>query len=298
MTSQEDKQIGMWDVFLVFATLGYLSFIFFPTVRNIALICWNDDDYSHGLLLPLVGFYMLWDSRELITKKIRDAANVPRQNNKRITAIALLVLGLLALYLGEASGITYASWIGFFPAVLGAVHLLFGRTAALCFAPPFLLLFMAKPLPDSFVVRIFWPLQVLAARASKQVLEILDVPVHMVGNIIEIPAMKLLVEEACSGMRSVMALLTLALIVIYFVKLRFISKLLLLLAAVSVAVALNITRVALTGVLAHFYDPQAATGFFHTFSGMIVFIIGLPILYYTGIGLMKLEQRFTPEVAA
>jgi exosortase/archaeosortase family protein len=102
--------------------------------------------------------------------------------------------------------------------------------------------------------------------------------------------MTLLVEEACSGMRSVMAMLTLALIVIYFVKLRTISKLALAAISVFVAIVLNVFRVASTGLLAHFVDPQTATGFFHTFSGMIVFIVGLPILYYSGIALTKFES--------
>ncbi len=94
------------------------------------------------------------------------------------------------------------------------------------------------------------------------------------------PNMKLMVEEACSGMRSVMALLTLALIMIYFSSLNWLGKILLILSSLLLAIILNVFRVALTGVLAHFYDPEAATGFFHTFSGLIVFIVGLPVIFY------------------
>jgi exosortase len=161
----------------------------------------------------------------------------------------------------------------------------------LCIAPPVLLLFMAKPLPDSIVVRLFWPLQVLAARVSKLALELFNVPVYLSGNIIEIPEMRLLVEEACSGMRSVMALLTLSLIVIYFVPLRWYSKLILVAASVVTAIVINVCRVAMTGLLAHFYDPSTATGFFHTFSGMIVFVVGLPVLYGVGLLLTKAEAK-------
>jgi len=154
-----------------------------------------------------------------------------------------------------------------------------------------MLLLMAKPLPDSLVLRIFWPLQVLAARVSKEVLVILGVPTYIKGNVIEIPGMKLLVEEACSGMRSAMAMLTLAFIINYFVKINRFYQIVMVVFSLFVAVVLNVFRVATTGVLAHFYDPASATGFFHTFSGLIVFIIGLPLIYSFGALLEKLNAK-------
>ena len=109
-------------------------------------------------------------------------------------------------------------------------------------------------------------------------------------HIIELAQATVGVEEACSGMRSVMALVTLACIVIYFIELRLLSKFALVAASVLVAVVLNVFRVALTGLLAHFYSPAAATGFFHTFSGMVVFVVGLPILYYIGTLLLRFDH--------
>jgi len=278
------------DYLLALATLGVIGYLFYPTLKDIAMICWNDDDYSHGLLLPIVAVYMIWDRKDVIFKKIKDSI---RQDSKGglILPSILLVLGLLVYFIGTTSGISYATWIAFFPVAIAAAYLILGKTAAFQFAPAILILFMAKPLPDSLVVRIFWPLQVMAAKVSTAVLEVLSVPVYLSGNIIEIPSMRLMVEEACSGMRSVIALLTLAFIVNYFIDLNKFSKVVLVLSSLGVAIAMNVFRVALTGVLAHFYDPESATGFFHTFSGMIVFIVGLPILYLIGMGLLKLEGK-------
>lgn len=298
------KRLTPTDLALIAGTFGILAYLFYPTLREIALICWNDDDYSHGLLLPFIAGYMIWDKREQIFTRIRkadeDAIALPRvrrRENAWVGAELVLLVGLVLFFLGEASGIIFTSWVAFFPTVLAAIHLLFGRTTALALAAPVLLLFMAKPLPDSFVVRLFWPLQVLAAKVSAETLELFRVPVYLSGNIIEIPAMKLMVEEACSGMRSVMALVTLALIVIYFVELRAVAKLALVAIAISVAVILNVVRVAMTGLLAHFYDPSTATGFFHTFSGLIVFVVGLPLLYYAGVLLMRLDQKLAARSA-
>ena len=289
------------DLALMGAAFGIVFYLFYPTLKTIALICYNDDDYSHGLLLPVVAVYMIWDNRDKIISRFRKSGVLsgteqePAENEYRLAAPAfLLLLGLVLFFIGEVSGISFTSWLAFFPCILSVIFLVFGRSTTLSLSPAVLLLFMAKPLPDSFVVRLFWPLQVFAAKVSAATLAALNVPVHLSGNIIEIPAMKLLVEEACSGMRSCMALLTLALIVVYFVEMSWLSRFAMIVVAIAVAVVLNVFRVALTGILAHFYDPEAATGFFHTFSGLIVFIVGLPILYYCGRLLVKIDSIRNP----
>lgn len=291
--SKRPPSIAPVDISVLCALGALMVYLFYPTLRDIALICWNDDDYSHGLLLPIVAGYMLWDKRQTLLQRLQQAQGIIATKGKdggNLLPTALLIIGLFIYFVGEASGLSYASWISFFPVTLAVAHLCFGRTFAFAIAPAVLILFMAKPLPDSLVVRIFWPLQVMAAQVSTWTLEMLSVPVYLSGNIIEIPAMRLMVEEACSGMRSVMALLTLACIVIYFIDLTILSKLTIVFAALSVAICMNVFRVALTGVLAHFYDPKTATGFFHTFSGLIVFIVGLPILYGVGMLLFRIEE--------
>lgn len=262
--------------------------LFLPALLDIYEICSTDDDYSHGLLLPFVIGYIYWDRKEEI-KKLYE--NLAPSSKFSIFSLFLLVVGLFGHMLGLASKLSYFSWLAFFPTTLGILGLAFGFKFMSQVAGPFLLLIMAKPLPDSVVVRIFWPLQVLAAKIGAWTLDVLGVPVYLSGNIIEIPSMTLMVEEACSGMRSVMALLTLAFIMIFLNKLKTFYKFLLVFISLLLAITLNVFRVAMTGVLAHFYDPEAASGFFHTFSGLIVFIVGLPVLYWvTGILLKRSES--------
>ena len=288
------------DLALAASVVALLLILFVPTLYAIGVICWEKEDYSHGLLLPFVTAYMIWDRRDSIRKRLQTSLDQEldprfrRREHQLMLPVTMLVAGIFLHFLGVASGISFTSWIAFFPITLALVHLMFGRTAFTCLCGPIVLLFMAKPLPDSLVTRLFWPLQVLAAKVSAWTLAVLGVPVHLSGNTIEIPEMQLLVEQACSGMRSVMALLTLAFIVNYFIDLSMKSKIILVLMSVLVAVVLNVVRVAATGVLAHFYDPAAATGFFHTFSGMIVFIVGLPILYFFGTMLLRIEGKLAP----
>ena len=285
---RENKDWNFLGLACLLSSAILLITLFLPALLDIYEICNSDDDYSHGLLLPFIIAYIYWDRKDTISKHYEDLAS---NRSPSLLPVALLFFGLFGHLLGLTSKLSFFSWLAFFPATLGVIGLAFGSRFMAQISGPFLLLIMAKPLPDSIVVRIFWPLQVLAAKIGAWTLDILGVPVYLSGNVIEIPSMKLMVEEACSGMRSVMALLTLAFIMIFLNKLKTIYKILLIIISLLLAISLNVFRVAMTGVLAHFYDPEAASGFFHTFSGLIVFVVGLPILYWlTGILLKRSEQ--------
>lgn len=263
--------------------------VFARTLTEIALICWNEEDYSHGVLLPFIGLYFLYERRADLKRYLltTDRSEAPFSGMGAL----LLVVGLLIFYFGSVSNLSYIRWVSFFPTALGATFLFFGTAIAPYVTTPILLNFMAKPIPDSLVPKLFFPLQVLAAKISAFVLEVLNVPIYVAGNIIEIPHMTLMVEEACSGMRSVFALLTVAIIVLYAVQMSFFYKVLVFICALITAIALNVVRVAATGVLAHFYDPETARGFFHTFAGMVVFMVGLAILYVVGSFFSRLSER-------
>jgi len=281
----------MKRVFFILSALG-LGYLCYPTLKEIGLIAWEDEDYSHGLILPLVSLYVLWIERG----KIYAAWAKARPERPSILAFLLFVLGLFGVVAGEWTQILYLSWVGIFPLVIGFLVLSFGWRAISPFIAPILLLFMAKPIPDSLVPILFFPLQVFAAKVSAQVLELLNVPVYLVGNIIEIPSMRLMVEEACSGIRSLMALLTVACIVMLVVPLGNLARVFIFLVSILTAIALNVFRVAITGILAHFYDPKAASGFFHEFSGLVVFGIGLAVVYSLAIFMSKKGESTQPLV--
>ena len=272
------------NLVFIFSALLLFVVMFWRTIRQIADICLTQDDYSHGILLPFIAVYSLWLKRNRIKKFFTPSElgeSFARETSiSVIFSYLLLALGVLIYFLGAASGMLHATWMAFFPISIALVRLTLGRELSAIFLFPILLQLMAKPLPDSVVLRIFWPLQVLAAKISTFVLEILGVPVYLVGNIIEIPQMKLLVEEACSGMRSVISLITVALIVGHLFGMKPLARAILLTTSVGIAIGFNVLRVAMTGILAHFYDPAAASGFFHEFSGMVVFVLGLGLVYW------------------
>jgi exosortase len=107
----------------------------------------------------------------------------------------------------------------------------------------------------------------------------MGVPVLREGNVIVLPAMALEVAEACSGIRSLMSLATLAIIYGYLMERKISIRVLLALASIPIAVAANSLRIVGTGLLVQYWDPEKAQGFFHEFSGWLIFVVSLIMLY-------------------
>ena len=99
------------------------------------------------------------------------------------------------------------------------------------------------------------------------------------GNVIELPVMKLEVAEACSGIRSLMSLFTLAVFYGYFLERTTKRRVILAFASIPIAVAANAARIVGTGLCVQYWDPEKALGFFHEFSGWVMFVISLACLY-------------------
>ena len=135
------------------------------------------------------------------------------------------------------------------------------------------------PIPAILFNQITFPLQLLASKVSAAVLPLLGVPILREGNVINLPAMTLEVAEACSGIRSLMSLVTLAIIYGYLTEKRVAVRVVLALASVPIAVAANSVRIIGTGLLVQYWDPDKAEGYFHASWEWIIFVISLVMLY-------------------
>jgi exosortase len=138
---------------------------------------------------------------------------------------------------------------------------------------------LAIPLPTIVFNQITFPLQLLASRLASDLLPLAGVPVLRDGNIIQLPAMPLEVAEACSGIRSLMSLFTVAVIYGYFLERATWRRVVLALSSIPIAVTANVARIFGTGLCVQYWDPVKAMGFFHEFSGWLMFLVSLSCLY-------------------
>jgi len=231
---------------------------------------WRDDpNYSHGFLIPLLAAYFIWERRAAIGR-IRPAPQWP--------GIVVMAAGLCLLALGQLGADLFAQRVSLVVVIVGLTWLVLGKTmlGALRFPVAFLL-FMV-PLPAIVLNAVAFPLQGFAAQAATAALNTLSIPVLREGNVITLARTTLEVAEACSGIRSLMSLLTLATVYAYFAEPVLWRRWVLVAAAVPVAIVANAFRVAGTGILAHYVGEQAAQGFYHDFSGWLVFVVAFALL--------------------
>jgi exosortase len=224
----------------------------------------TDDNYSHGFLIVPIALYLAWERRDKVMR-------LPLEPSLLGLVVVLASVGVLAAgVLGAELFLTRISIIG---VVAGSIVFLFGwqHLRALTFPVAFLILMV--PLPAIIFNKITFPLQLFASQAGEYGLATIGVPVLREGNIIVLARTKLEVVEACSGIRSLVSLLTLGIVYAYFIDHRLTVRWLISLSAVPVAIIANALRITGTGVAAHYYGTEAAEGFFHSFSGWAVFVV-------------------------
>ncbi len=229
-----------------------------------------DPNYSHGFLIPPVAGYIAWQRRA----RLASASLAPSAPG------LALVIGSLALLLGGVLAaevfVTRVSMLG---VLAGGILFVFGRRHLRILAFPLTLLALMIPLPAIVFNQIALPLQLLASRLGVAALAAAGVPALREGNVITLAHGSLEVAEACSGIRSLMSLLTLAIVYAWFVDRRPRLRLALALASVPVAVIVNGLRVGVTGVLQETLGAQAAADeFFHAFSGWLMFLAAFALI--------------------
>jgi exosortase len=249
---------------------GLLLWLYYPILARLVGQWWNDPNFSHGFFVPLFSAFVIWQERSrLATLTLKPSW----------WGLLFLGFGLCVLVVGQMGAELFLSRLSLL-IVLGSLIVLFlgwSFFRALLFPWAFLLLMI--PIPAIVFNQITFPLQLLASKVASTTLPWMGVPVLREGNVIILPAMALEVAEACSGIRSLMSLATLAVIYGYLMERRVAVRLLLAVASVPIAVAANSLRIVGTGLLVQYWDPQKAEGFFHEFSGWLIFVVSLVMLY-------------------
>jgi exosortase len=265
------------------ALLGVLLVFLYHRVAIKLVTDWYElPDFGYGFLIPFFALFLLWDKR----RTFRTTPIAPTW-----AGVFLVILGLFELLLGVFGADLFLQRTSFILLAAGIIWTLLGKPMLGQFKFVLFVLLLAIPLPTIVYNQITFPLQILASTLASDFLQMVGVPVLRDGNIIQLPAMPLEVAEACSGIRSLMSLFAVAVIYGYFLERATWRRCVLALSALPIAVTANVARIFGTGLCVQYWDPVKALGFFHEFSGWLMFLVSLGCLYLVHIAMSLSAKR-------
>jgi exosortase D (VPLPA-CTERM-specific) len=256
----------------ILATL--VVWLYHPLLMTLIRQWWDDPNYSHGFLIPILSLYFAWQRRERLWSL---------SLHPNLLGLLLLIGGVGLYLLGTLAAELFTMRTSLVVVLAGLVLYILGPEHLQITAFPILYLLFMIPLPAIIFNAVAFPLQLFAARTASATLDLLGVPVLREGNIITLAKMSLEVAEACSGIRSLITLLAVAATYSYFTRWELWRRAVLLFSAIPIAIIANAGRVAGTGLLADHFGPEVARSFFHIFSGWIVFVAAFSLLLTTGL---------------
>ncbi len=276
------RRVFWWQAGVLFLLTAWL---YAPIVTRLAMQWWQDPNYIHGFFVPAFSLLLLWEDRAKL-------AALPLKPSW--SGLVILLFALLALAVGVLSSEFFLPRISLLLLIAGIVVFFAGWEYLLAVSFPLTFLILMVPSATIFT-RVTFPLQILASKTASFLLMLAGVSVVREGNILLLSGARMQVAEACSGIQSLFSLVTLAIVYGYLVETKIGMRVLLALAAVPISVLANALRISATGLVLQRWGIERAQGSFHTFSGWLIFMSSLAVLFLFHRGLRILYPG-TPEV--
>jgi exosortase len=250
--------------------LTLLGFLFWPNLRHFVQVWSNDENYSHGFLVPFISLYFANEAARKGPIPIRSGM---------IWGSMLIAAALAIKFATIVIPFPSASDFGLLMALAGTCSILAGAEALKRYGFAIFFLVFMVPLPVNLYAMIASPLQMMVSQFATSMLNLINIPALCEGNMITLPGgHQLFVAQACSGMRQLTGFLALTTAWAYLSDRPFWNRLLLIGSSVPIAMTANVIRVTITGVITHAFDPRYASGAFHTAEGLAMMGFGLAML--------------------
>ena len=240
----------------------------------------NQEEYSHGYLIPLVSAYLIWQRKDLLQTLEFKPSWIP---------VGLVLLGLAVAVLGEISALYILIHFSMILIILAMAWSMMGWNAFKYVLIPLGLLVFAIPLPYFLEASLTADLQLISSKLGVGFIRLFGIPVFADGNVIDLGGYQLQVVEACSGLRYLYPLMGVGFIVVYLYQVEFWKRALVFFSTIPITILMNSLRIGVIGVLVEHWGIGMAEGFLHYFEGWIIFIACLAIL----VGEMWLLNRFS-----
>lgn len=247
------------------------------------LMAWSRPEYSHGYIIPLIAIFLFLQRSSF--------ANVAAESNySKLLALCFSVVGVFTIVLGNLAAIPDIITYGMLITIAGLILTVTGLRRGLILWPAWFYLIFMLPLPNF----IYWPLsiklQFLSSDIGVRIIEFLNIPVYLDGNIIDLGVYKLQVAEACNGLRYLFPLMSFGFLFAIIYNGSWWKKVILMLSTIPITIGMNSFRIGVIGVLVNSFGISQAEGFLHLFEGWIIFVVCVVLL----LGEAKLLRVFAP----
>jgi exosortase D (VPLPA-CTERM-specific) len=230
---------------------------------------WAREDYNYCYLIPLVVLYLIWDKKDELAAE----RAVPSWGG-----LLFLIPGILLFWVGDLAGELYSVYLSSWLVGVGILwmHIGWRKLKVIAFA-----LFMALtmfPLPYFLNIKLTFGLKLISSQLGVKLLHLYGMSAYREGNVIDLGFTQLQVVDACSGLRYLFPLLIMGILLAYFYRAALWKRLFLVLSTIPLTIVINSMRIALTGVIYAHFGAAAAEGFFHGFSGWLIFMVSFAVL--------------------
>lgn len=261
-----------------------IGVLFWDAIANLWKRWGQQQELSHSYFIPLISLYLAWINRETIRKSVGAPS---------LVGVAILGVAFLFLLLGQLTSIFLFQHLGLVVAIAGLVAAFGGPSLLRTTAAPVGFLFFAVPPPYWLITVLSWKFQQMSSVIGVAMIELMGIPVHLSGNVIDLGEYRLQVAEACSGLRYLFPFLSLGVMAAYMYRGRLWQRAIIVLSTIPITIAMNSFRIAATGALVQAYGVEQAEGALHFFEGWVVFVFCLAALF----ALIAAFARFsTPRV--
>jgi len=275
-----DTRLGL-SLLVVAGLLGYM---FYPSLQVLVSFWFGKEDYSHGIFVPFISIFFIWQARHRLS-----AVGL----HSFWPGVVVIVIALLLYWVGEFSALFVIQHLALWAVIVGLALSLVGVEGTKEIAFPLSYLLTCIPLPVFLYAGLSSQLQLWSSALGVWCLQILGVTAFREGNVIDLGPVQLQVVEACSGIRYLLPLFSLALLCAYLFKDRMWKRVVLVVSSVPISIVVNGFRIGMIGVLVEWQGQGAAEGFYHLFEGWVLFMASLGLLVGEMWLLAKLDRSWT-----
>jgi exosortase len=235
--------------------------------------------YSHGILVPIISAILIWQKRDIL-KKIRSKPSLGGN--------WLFLAGIIVHILSIIFRVYFTSGFSMIMVLAGFVLAVYGRDFLKEVLFPVIFLVFMVPIPIVIIINISFQMKLLAAHMATVMLNVINIPAIQQGSYIHLEHASIVVEDVCSGLRSLIALMALGALFAYWLRAGMGKKTVLFLSSVPIALITNMLRIMFLAMVSEFWGTQYVPGLVEDVSGLSVFVLAFLLLSWVE---KLLEQR-------